>query len=113
MRLLLTVLACVAVGGCVSKARQQQQAAEVNAKDEAYCRSIGAKPGSESYTNCRLILRREAAQKEAADGLAAQQTGNAMSAVGAALLAPQPQTYQRPLNCTSRTMYGTTTTQCF
>lgn len=113
MRLVLAVLACVAAGGCVSKAQQEQIAAEAVMKDEAYCRSIGAKPGPENYTNCRLALRKEAAQREVADGIAAQQAGNAMSAVGAALLVPQPQAYQRPVTCNSRTMYGTTTTQCF
>lgn len=115
MRNIVLVLSAVAVmgGGCVSGAKQEQQAAEAVQKDEAYCRGIGTRPGSDAYANCRLTLRREAAQKEATDGLAAQQAGNAMSAVGAVLLAPQPQTYQRPVTCNSRTIYGTTTTQCF
>lgn len=54
----LVGLAALAVGGCKSSA-------ELLAEDDTYCRSIGAAPGSDGYTQCRLQLRGEKERREA------------------------------------------------
>jgi hypothetical protein len=45
LSLLLSVAAC---------ASAEERRAELAAKHDGYCRSIGAKPGTEGYTTCRL-----------------------------------------------------------
>src|SRR5262252_1826323 len=47
-----------ALTGCVTA---QERAAQVNAVQDATCRSWGLKPGTDGYANCRMELNRQAA----------------------------------------------------
>jgi hypothetical protein len=47
------------VGSEFACARIKEVTAARNAEDDAKCRSYGAKPGSQAYVQCRLVLNRE------------------------------------------------------
>jgi len=78
--------------------------------DDEYCRSIGAKPGSTPYMQCRMFKtdqrernHRSAYQRAAAGFAGAGQSyGNAMQ-----------QNANRRVTCNSNTYGTTTTTNCY
>lgn len=106
MRMVLVVgVTALALVGC-------QSAGQYAVADDSYCASLGAKPGSDAYVQCRLTLRQQHAADQGAgfraaaaaiggagDGLAQAQAANAAN---------------RPLNCTSTNMgAGTVNTTCY
>lgn len=64
--------------------------------DDQYCQSIGAKPGTDGYTQCRMF---KTSERQRGHQLAFQRAGAGLSAVGANM---QNSAYvARPVNCTS------------
>jgi len=75
MRIVLVVVACAMVlGGCIRRERQEREIGEADAKEDAFCLSIGAKKGSSDYTNCRVSMRQELLRKHAAETSRARET---------------------------------------
>lgn len=68
------------------------------AMDDDYCRSIGAAPGTPSYTQCRIYKTSERNQNHQA---AFQRAGAGMAATGANM--QNNAMAARPINCTSTT----------
>lgn len=97
----------LALGGCMTRARQEQQIAEAGPKEDAFCRSIGAKPGSDAYVNCRTTMRQELLRSQAQERDRNSRVGDALIAAGGAISAGRP-----TLNCQSSTFMGQTTTTC-
>lgn len=64
--------------------------------DDQYCQSIGAKPGTDGYTQCRMF---KTSERDRSHQLAFQRAGMGLSAAGASMqnTAYTPQT----INCTS------------
>ena len=89
-------------------AAQQQQAN----MDDAQCQSYGAKPGTDTYVNCRVQLNRITTEQQS------QQTARRQQAIQTMLLNQQSQQqvqpYQIPkqVNCASNTYGQTTNTNC-
>jgi len=110
VRLLAVLMVAGMLGGCVSRVAAK--------KDDEYCQSIGAKPGTETYTKCRLQLRAEG-QSNSAAGVAQsqawQQNWNNFMQQQRALEAqvPQPNPYGNRFSCTSNRIGTLTTTNCY
>jgi hypothetical protein len=85
MRIPLIIAAAWALGGCV----------HTQARDDATCRSYGARPGTELYTVCRMQIT---AHRQ-----------NNFAAAAAAFRAMRP----RLTNCTATTFGYNTTMQCW
>jgi hypothetical protein len=49
----LLILALLALAGCASA---EQQRTQRDARHDQYCKSIGADPGTPTYTDCRLKM---------------------------------------------------------
>lgn len=91
----LVGLAALAVGGCKSTSERL-------AEDDTYCRSIGAAPGTDGYTQCRLQLRAEDARRR-------ERLATAFKPVP--IIAPgtvQPQ----PTTCVTEPVLGNLQTTC-
>ena len=101
----------------------------LDAKDDAKCKSFGAKPGTDTYVNCRLQLQQMKVQSlsnnQAAAQAAAQQDAQNRAAVIQKLMNWQaaqpiyqpPPVYQMPVprqstNCTSNRIGDYTYTNC-
>ncbi len=52
----LVILSSLAVSGCVSAAQRQQQLAQMDAYEDAQCRSFTNQPGTPGYARCRMEL---------------------------------------------------------
>lgn len=89
----------LAVAGCQSRAETA-----VNS-DDAYCRSIGAPPGSPAYPQCRLQLRAEQDRKEA------HFRANPPFQTNNIVTWPAPQ-QQRTTTCTTSPNLGNLQTTC-
>jgi hypothetical protein len=76
-RIVLAVIAAVALGGCANSEAAKRAAAqaafqaEIKAND-AECQSYGAKPDSDAYVLCRLAIDVRKANSEAAAEAARQ-----------------------------------------
>jgi hypothetical protein len=60
MRMLVVVMVTVGMAGCMPVRGTNERwlsDAEITAKDEAICTSLGAVRGTQSYIDCRLRLR--------------------------------------------------------
>lgn len=57
----------LALGGCIMQARHEREIAEADTKEAAFCESIGARPNTSAYTDCRLRMRQELIRKQAAE----------------------------------------------
>ncbi|MCJ2085502.1 hypothetical protein MKK88_05770 [Methylobacterium sp. E-005] len=97
MRIVIVAAALLALTGCKST---EQRAAEA----DDFCRSIGARPGSDAYVQCRLAqqqrqdaerARKRAAINEGLDDVQRSVSGN------------------RPVNCTSTRLGNTVNTNCY
>jgi glucose dehydrogenase len=71
-RIVLAVIAAVALAGCANSEAAKRAAAQAvfQAKikaDDAECQSYGTKPGSDAYVQCRLAIDVRKANAEAAD----------------------------------------------
>lgn len=64
--------------------------------DDDYCRSIGGKPGTDSYMQCRMF---KTSQRDAGHQMAFRRAGAGLAGVGASMQANAA--YQRPVTCTS------------
>jgi len=94
---IIPLIMCVMLGGCVSAAEQERQAAAEKAKndadDDAQCQSYGAKQGTDAYVNCRVGLSKQRADKLAAAQAAAwAYSNNLQRQLQATIRAGQPQT---------------------
>lgn len=110
MRVVGVVACALLMSGCITKAQHEQQLAEAGPKEDAFCRSIGAKPGSEAYTNCRMTMRQQLLASQAQERVERSRASDAMALAGASLMQPRP--VAAPVTCTSNTFAGTTTTNC-
>jgi hypothetical protein len=63
MRLAFVAFICTILASCANSA---ERAAALDAKQDATCRSYGATPGTDSYTQCRLSLNAQQQQQQAA-----------------------------------------------
>jgi hypothetical protein len=87
--------------------RQKRELGDCN-PDHLYCHSLGLKPGTDLYVQCRLQARQIAAQQAAAQEAAQQAGYAAMAKQGAAMMAtPSPPPPMQPLQFPS-----TTNTNC-
>jgi hypothetical protein len=84
---------CVAIllSGCADfqarmEAQRQAKVAAENAADDAQCRNYGAMPGTQTYTECRMMIAMQRKDIEAARDLQIQQNGAAMMMTGAAIV---------------------------
>lgn len=75
------------------------------ARQDSQCRGYGAKPGSDVYVQCRMMIAEQNRQS-------AEASGAAMRAAGMALMNP-PQQQRQTLNCTSYRTGMYTNTNCF
>jgi hypothetical protein len=82
--------------------RQKRDLGDCN-PDHLYCHSLGLKPGTDLYVQCRLQARQIAAQQAAAQ----QAAGAAMVQQGAAIMAAQPPAPPPPLPTTTNTNCNT------
>jgi hypothetical protein len=105
LRTALVVASAIALSGCVgSPVGDALAGPEVLAqRDDTYCKSIGAQPGTSDYTQCRMFATQ---QRNAGH----QAAFNRSAAASRTFLATQAA--QRPVNCTSTTFGTTTTTNC-
>jgi hypothetical protein len=99
MKLLLGVLASIAVSGCVLTASQER--AQWAAEDDSRCRAYGARPGSDAYVNCRV-----------------QQDQRRSALIQGALRVPDPPlqpapTPPRNTNCTGQVIGNQVHTTCY
>ena len=103
MRVLSVAIIGLALAGCVSP---QQMAAQQSASDDAECRQIGARPGTDIYVQCRMFKQQQRTRKAEAD-----------AASSAALLAYGSQMMAGPsrleTTCTSTRMGFQTVTNCY
>lgn len=73
MRFVLVVAACgLMLGGCLRAARHERELSEAGPKEDAFCREIGARPGSDAYVNCRSSMRQSLIQKQATENASAK-----------------------------------------
>jgi hypothetical protein len=75
-RIVLAVIAAVALAGCANSEAAKRAAAQFQAEikaDDAECQSYGAKPDSDAYVQCRLAIDVRKANSEAAAETARQQ----------------------------------------
>lgn len=98
MRIVVVAAALLALTGCKSTADR-------NAEADGYCQSIGARPGSDAYMQCRLVQ---------------QQRQDARRAAGLRMMNEGLSDVQRSaggrgaFNCTtSEGAYGTVKTNCY
>lgn len=106
--MLKTLTACtlaLMLAGCVSP---QQQAARQEVSDDAGCRQMGARPGTDIYVQCRMFKQQQRTQKEQADAASSA----ALLAYGSQMMAG-PQTTTLQANCTSTRMGFQTVTNCY
>lgn len=104
-RLLLAAGAAILLAGCQGTPIGDAMIGDekLAAMDDEYCQSIGAKPGSDAYVQCRMFKTGERqeghrqAYRRAAGGLAA--TGASMQ--------------RRPVNCTSAPIGSSVSTTCY
>ena len=82
--------------------RQRRELGDCN-PDQFYCHSLGLKPGTDLYVQCRLQARQVAAQQAAAQ----QAASAAMVQQGAAMMAAQPPAPPPPLPTTTNTNCNT------
>jgi hypothetical protein len=68
------------------EAQRQAKIAAENADDDAQCRHYGAMPGTQTYTECRMMIAMQRKDIEAARDLQIQQNSAAMIMTGAAIL---------------------------
>lgn len=94
----LVGLAALALSGCKSSSERL-------AEDDTYCRSIGAAPGTDGYTQCRLQLRGEKERREAQ--FRANPPFRSQTPIIAPGVAPQQQT-----TCTTEPYLGRLQTTC-
>ena len=86
--------------------RQKRELGDCN-PDHIYCHSLGLKPGTDLYVQCRLQARQIAAQQAAAQQAAQQAGYAAMAKQGAAMMAtpspppPPPLPITTNTNCTT------------
>lgn len=69
----VVVAAAMALGGCIRAERHKQELAEASGKEDAFCREIGARPGSDAYVNCRTSMRSELLRKHASENARARE----------------------------------------
>jgi hypothetical protein len=122
MRALFAVLMSAALAGCAGSPMGDLMAGpeKLAAQDDTYCKSLGAKPDSDNYINCRLIADQNRAQRHAD----ADATSNALLGAAASVTAannnsapayqPMPNILPPPpVRCRSvPTGYGTYQTVC-
>ena len=78
-RIVLAVIAAVALAGCANSEAAKRAAAQAAFQaeikgDDAECQSYGAKPDSDGYAQCRLAIDVRKANAEAAAQAAQHQT---------------------------------------
>jgi hypothetical protein len=83
--------AAVLLSGCANfqarmEAQRQAKIAAENAADDAQCRNYGAMSGTQTYTECRMMIAMQRKDIEAARDLQIQQNSAAMMVTGAAIL---------------------------
>lgn len=105
LRVALAVASAITLVGCAGSPVGDAIAGPeaLAQRDDAYCKSIGAQPGSSDYTQCRMFATQ---QRNAGH----QAAFNRSAAASRTFLATQAA--QRPVNCTSTTFGATTTTNC-
>jgi hypothetical protein len=62
----IAIFSALALAGCESQTELNQRAAALEAQQDSTCRSWGAQPGTEAYTNCRVQLAQMEEQRRAA-----------------------------------------------
>jgi hypothetical protein len=93
------------VGSDFACARIREVTAARNAEDDAKCRSLGAKPGTRPYVECRLVLdqkrdaydanrRQENMQQADIDEARRQCRSQGLIAAGTAMMQGQPVPYR-------------------
>lgn len=97
--LVCAAAACFALAGCIDHPITGPIHA---AQDDAKCQSYGAKPGSDSYVNCRVAMEQE-------HGRLRRALFGASASLLAAGSAPPP----RPITCTGTRMGTMTTASCY
>jgi hypothetical protein len=97
MRILLIIVAACALGGCV----------HTQARDDAACRSYGAKRGTELYTVCRMQIE---AHRQNNLAVAAAAFGSLAETERQRVQAMRP---PRSTNCTANTFGYNTTMHCW
>ena len=120
MRLAIFLLGLLSLTGCAGSPLGDAIASpEVLAqRDDTYCRSIGAVPGTQDYMNCRLTVTQNRANKLAAAnaGLlaatASAQFTPIITAPPPALAQPMPSPIQQSVHCQSIRIGNTTQTDC-
>ena len=97
------VLVTAALGGCITKAIQEKETSEAGPKHDAYCQSIGAKPGTDTYAQCRLTMLSQLRTDQAETRARLSAAGDAVIAAGAQIQAnaAAQAAANRPVNCTS------------
>ncbi|WP_375453709.1 hypothetical protein [uncultured Methylobacterium sp.] len=114
MRAVILVSAmCFALGGCITQAVQEKDLAEAGPKDDAYCRSIGAQPGTPTYAQCRLTMRQEMLTKQAETRARLAAIGDALGDAGDSFAAGQRAAASRNVNCTSTRFGNQVQTNCY
>ncbi len=96
MRLLILALG-IGLAACTPEQRTAQMA-----EDEATCRTIGARPGTNAMVNCRLSFIAARAEQRQRIGEALQVLGTGMMTAG------QPRA-----RCTTTNTFGTLNTTCW
>lgn len=118
MRKSLVVLPLIALsfslGGCLN-ASQQNEMAQAEPKDDAYCRGLGAKPGEPSYVQCRLTLRQQLVSRHAEQRAAVSAFWDGVEGAGQAYGAGAAAARSNfPVNCTTTAgVGGALQTSCY
>jgi hypothetical protein len=112
---LAVTLAGVALGGCLGA---KERAARAAAKDEAWCASVGVKPGDPQYVECRATaadLRIKEAAAEAEELREWEETNAALAKARKERLQPNPSPFST-YTINGQTYHCTTTgtsTSCY
>jgi hypothetical protein len=94
-------LVILALGLGLAACTPEHRAAQMK-EDEATCRAIGARPGTDAMINCQLSFIAARAEQR-------RQSGQALQAVGIAMMtAGQPRA-----RCTTTNTFGTLNTTCW
>src|SRR5688572_4606349 len=98
----LVVWGTLGLVGCAGSPIERMVAPEkAAAREDQYCQSLGASPGSERYQQCRMQLLAQAEMRHAA-------AMEGLSRAAASMQVPQSTT----VNCTTTGPYGYRTTTC-
>lgn len=90
------------LGGCAGSVMESALNPQaVAAREDNYCQSIGAAPGTSGYTDCRLQLNSQ------------RQANHRSALAGAAYMASQSMAQPRFMNCTSNRFGTQVNTTCY